>query len=116
MFTVVGAKAGITRIRLNMNHPIYRAHFPGNPITPGVCMVQMVAELLETSLNRSLTLKRITNLKFISTISPVENPVVDVHFDKYNVRGTMCAVKGCITSEDETKAKFSLEFEKEGEG
>ena len=111
MFTVVGTDSDTIQIALNVNHPIYHAHFPGNPITPGVCMVQMVVELLEASLQRHLALSRIVNLKFISTISPVEHPIVDVHFEKCDVCGRKCAAKGSIISGDEAKAKFSLEFE-----
>ena len=33
-------------IALNAQHFIYQAHFPGEPITPGVCILQMACELL----------------------------------------------------------------------
>ena len=32
-------------IALNAQHFIYQAHFPGEPITPGVCILQMACEL-----------------------------------------------------------------------
>lgn len=31
-------------IEMNPKHDIYKGHFPGNPITPGVCLTQMVKE------------------------------------------------------------------------
>ena len=34
------------KVRLHPEHFIYQAHFPGNPVTPGVCLVQMAAEIL----------------------------------------------------------------------
>ena len=34
-------------IVVNENHFIYKAHFPNNPITPGVCMVQMIEEIMK---------------------------------------------------------------------
>ena len=33
-------------LRLNPDHVIYKAHFPGEPITPGVCILQIGQELL----------------------------------------------------------------------
>ena len=33
-------------------HAIYAAHFPGNPVTPGVCIIQTVKELAERSIGR----------------------------------------------------------------
>ena len=35
------------RVSLNASHIIYEAHFPGNPVTPGVCIIQIVKELVE---------------------------------------------------------------------
>ena len=32
-------------VELCAEHLIYRAHFPGHPITPGVCVMQIVCEL-----------------------------------------------------------------------
>ena len=42
-------EGGTARFSLNLNaaHEIYEAHFPGEPVTPGVCLVQMAGELLE---------------------------------------------------------------------
>ena len=54
----------------NPKHYIYKAHFPGNPITPGVCIIQAAGELLENKLNRKLFLKSIKTIKFLSVITP----------------------------------------------
>ena len=37
-------------ITLNLNHPIYKGHFPQQPVVPGVCMMQMMAELVGEAL------------------------------------------------------------------
>ena len=42
--TIAGGDTDKIWLRLNPDHPIYHAHFPGNPITPGVCIVQIVGE------------------------------------------------------------------------
>lgn len=34
------------RVRLDAAHPIYAGHFPGNPVLPGVCTLQIVRECL----------------------------------------------------------------------
>ena len=48
----VDPKSGqlIFKVRLNASHVIYKAHFPGMPITPGVCIIQMVTECLQQHL------------------------------------------------------------------
>lgn len=57
-------------IKLNEDHPIFKAHFPGQPVLPGACMLQMVKEILNDHINQSITLKKATNLKFIAPIDP----------------------------------------------
>ena len=40
------------QIKLNPKHEIFKGHFPGKPIMPGVCMIQIIKELTERSLGR----------------------------------------------------------------
>jgi len=66
-----------TMVRLNASHDIYKAHFPGNPITPGVCLLQIALELLGDKFNRDLRLVSAKNIKYLKVISPIENPVIE---------------------------------------
>lgn len=69
-------KAVAYDLTLNAGHFIYKAHFPGDPITPGVCIVQMAKELLEDSLATPLRVVAVKNVKFLNIISPTETPQV----------------------------------------
>jgi len=64
-------------IKLNENHEIFKGHFPGNPVTPGVCMMQIVKELTEEFTGKKLFLKSASNVKFMAIINPFETP--DLH-------------------------------------
>ena len=44
---------------LNPDHLIYKAHFPGQPVTPGVCILQMIRELLSVEMDIPLFIKKI---------------------------------------------------------
>ena len=61
-------------IRLNKDHDIFNGHFPGNPITPGVCMIQTIKEITQNQVNRPLFLRNISNVKFTALINPNINP------------------------------------------
>lgn len=63
-------------IQLNKNCIIYQAHFPGMPITPGVCIVQIAEELLSEHLHRSLQLTSIRNAKFLAILQPTDHIVL----------------------------------------
>ena len=62
-------------IRLNAEHGIFRAHFPGEPITPGVCILQMGLELLSDAAGEKVELCRAKNVKFLHILHPDDGPV-----------------------------------------
>lgn len=112
MFTVIGGDTDHVQIKLNASHLIYQAHFPGNPITPGVCIVQIIGELLQQRTGNRLALQKVTNLKFISPISPVENPLLTISFSDVSESEEEVKAKGTIMAGEEMKTKFSLVFNK----
>jgi len=64
------------QIELNSGHPVFRGHFPGNPVLPGVCTVQIIKELLANLLKRNLNLKKAGTIKYLSFINPEKNRLV----------------------------------------
>ncbi len=63
-------------VRLNPEHRIYGAHFPGNPITPGACLLEMARELASVVLEKKLLLEKADNVKFLKGIHPGKNPLI----------------------------------------
>ena len=57
-------------VQLHEEHPIFEGHFPGNPVTPGVCMIQIIKEIVQEYLNMKLFIKGISNVKFTALINP----------------------------------------------
>ncbi|MCJ7465183.1 MAG: 3-hydroxyacyl-ACP dehydratase [Maribacter sp.] len=57
-------------IELHKEHPIFKGHFPGNPVMPGVCMIQIIKELTEKALDKNLFLSAFSNIKFMAIINP----------------------------------------------
>jgi 3-hydroxyacyl-[acyl-carrier-protein] dehydratase len=64
------------QISLNKEHPIFGGHFPGNPILPGVCTVQIIRELLEKAMGKELMLTKASNIKYLGFINPVTTSAV----------------------------------------
>ena len=61
----------VATITLNASHDIFKGHFPDIPVLPGVTMMQMVKEILETALNRSLLIQAAGQLKFLQMVNPL---------------------------------------------
>lgn len=61
-------------VTLNAGHAIYKAHFPGMPITPGVCIIQMARELLELHSGKRLEIRSVKTAKFLNIVNPEVTP------------------------------------------
>ena len=57
-------------IRFDANHPVFAGHFPGAPVVPGACLVQIAEELLAQQLQHPAQITGIHNLKFRQTVTP----------------------------------------------
>ena len=97
-------------IALNPDHFIYRAHFPKNPITPGVCIIQIVKELSEEILSRELFLKKINNVKFLNVVNPLENKEVTFSVSVSSEEEGAYKVGAVVSHANNQFAKLSLLF------
>lgn len=98
------------RIRLNPQHYIFKAHFPGNPIVPGVCQVKIISELIEKYLGRRVVLSGIKNIKYLSVIIPSDDEILDIVFQKISIDEMSVKSVVCIMSDTKQYAKISLSY------
>lgn len=76
-------------ITLNKNHDIFKGHFPDNPVTPGVCMMQIIKEITQNILKLDLIMVSTSNVKFMALINPEVNPelVLDLEISENEENG-----------------------------
>lgn len=112
LYSIISRTCGEGRcdftIELNPQHFIYKAHFPGEPITPGVCIMQIAKELLEEAVSQQLTLSCVKNIKFLRIISPSEITVLDYSLTKIVTEGDTVKVQVNVLSGEDVYAKLSL--------
>ncbi len=65
-------------IALNEHHEIFKGHFPGQPVVPGVCMMQMVKEVLEGCLGKNTRMAKADDLKFLAFVVPVPGKLIQM--------------------------------------
>ena len=104
-YTIINRDASDGAVRakifINRAHKIFDGHFPGLPIVPGVCMMQIIREIMEVTTDRSLSISGAENMKFLSVINPDQNNEVDVSItytndgDMFNVNASLFA--GTVT-------------------
>jgi 3-hydroxyacyl-[acyl-carrier-protein] dehydratase len=73
-------------IRLNPSHEIFKGHFPGNPILPGVCIVQILKEILMYQLDNKLILNYASSIKYLSFINPGVNNIINFDVELTEMR------------------------------
>ena len=66
-------------ITLNPECDVFKGHFPNFPVTPGVALLQIIKNLLETHLNTSLFLQASSSTKFLSLVNPNEQNTLSIH-------------------------------------
>lgn len=80
-------------VRVNPDHEIYKAHFPGYPITPGVCIVKIATELLGQKIPRAV-LSSADNVKFLTPLIPDPEEDLEFSFRKKGEDVFMVSVNG----------------------
>ena len=107
----ITADAGVFRVALNADCEVYQGHFPGEPVCPGVCNIQMIKECTERCLGYagdnlltagedsetpSILLSHIRQCRLTTLVTPQQHPEVEVRVailsrseDTITFRGTI---------------------------
>lgn len=69
------------RCRLLPEAPVFKAHFPGFPVLPGVLTLKMVVDAINASQffsTQTLTVQSIGNAKYLAVVNPQETQEVEI--------------------------------------
>lgn len=65
LYTLLEQKENFFSIKLaDKYHPIFKAHFPSNPILPGFIMIEIISKVLNQEI------KNIKKIKFLNPVFP----------------------------------------------
>ena len=108
----------ICTIRLIAGSPIYKAHFPMQPITPGACIVQMAVEMYEefqvsgfkfqVSPLKNIDIVKVKSAKFLHAMIPGGDREVRYLITPKATDQGGIQLQVVVTSDDVTYAKLSL--------
>ena len=83
------------QIHLRPDSAVYEGHFPGEPVSPGVCNIQMIKECAEQVAGKSLLLNNLQQCRLTTLMTPVQHPQVEVNIhleekgDAYKLKATI---------------------------
>lgn len=100
------------RLELIPDCMIYRAHFPEQPITPGVCIIQIASELLTALYSLTFELSSVSNAKYLAVINPQETPELTYTFKKivFDDEKQSVKVSVIVCNNDTVFTKLSLVY------
>lgn len=101
-----------TTITLNAGHQIFEGHFPGQPVVPGVCMMQMVKEVLENIVGTKTKLLKAGDMKFLAILNPQANSTADMQVTYTTADDGTLKVDALIQHEASVFFKFKGVFKK----
>ena len=100
-------------IEINPDCKVFQGHFPGEPICPGVCNIQMLKECAEKALGKKMVLSGIKQCKLTTLMKPdtdrkaavklsFEDEDEPVRFtaELYNENKTFIKMKGELTEQE----------------
>jgi 3-hydroxyacyl-[acyl-carrier-protein] dehydratase len=97
-------------LEINPSHRIFDGHFPGEPVVPGVCMMQMIKEILETVIGRETRLLKAEYLKFLSVINPRENKLIRAELQYEQEETGEINIQGSLLSEVAVYLKYKAQL------
>lgn len=93
-------------ITLDPGHPVFAGHFPGQPVVPGVFLVEIISSVISQLTGEKMIVKEIANIKYLHMIDPVGDAVVLLDGSMVEEGKNMIRVSGRIYTGDVEFAKF----------
>ena len=86
-------------VDIHKDHAIFKGHFPNYPVTPGVAMLQIIKNCLESHVKYSLPLQSSSTIKFLSLVNPYEQNVL-LFSIQYSIVDNLIKVKNVTSFRD----------------
>ena len=93
-------------ISFDPEHEIFKGHFPGQPIVPGVCLIHILKEIANRISGDNMQLKKGTNIKFLHLIDPQKSPLVSIKGLYSTAEKDGIRITATISDEEDTFFKF----------
>ena len=92
---IAGTEKTLFIIFLKPDCEVYKGHFPGIPISPGACNIQMIKECAEWIAGKHLFMNNLQHCRLTTLITPLVYPevVVTIYLEKmldvYKLKATI---------------------------
>ncbi|MBP7306937.1 MAG: hypothetical protein WAS28_08585 [Saprospiraceae bacterium] len=95
------------KIRLDADHPIFKGHFPGQPVLPGVMILKIITSCVSLYQKRNLLISKVKQCKFLNFVDPIINPELFLDIEIYGTDSPL-DVKAVLRSDEVVFSKVSI--------
>ena len=95
---------------LNSSHPIFDGHYPGLPVLPGACILQIVKEVFSLTIKSEVMLVNANNLKFLTMINPTSISGLEFKLTYQDVDEQFLKVNATLHFEEKVYFKLQGSF------
>ncbi len=96
-------------ITLSPAHKIFNGHYPGQPVLPGACMLQILKEILETALSAKLLMNLARQIKFLAIVDPLDDKELKIEIT-YHISNNELDVRASSFFGERLNFKFQGKF------
>lgn len=95
---------GIFEVKLNTGSDIFRGHFPGHPVLPGVCTIDIVRNCVSIMSGYSVIFTGLSLCKFTGMVDPQIEDVLKVDIEIF--KGDKVGVNANVSASQRTVLKL----------
>ena len=90
-------------------HEIFKGHFPGQPVVPGVVLIHILKDLCRKIVDSDVRLMKGTNIKFLNMIDPRNKTTISIS-GTFTKTDNEISLNANIRNADQINIKFKGKF------
>jgi len=98
-------------ITFDPSHEIFKGHFPGQSVVPGVCLIHITKEIAGLITGKKMQFEKSSNIKFLHIINPDDNPEVNLKGSYSKCETGELKVAAVVSDDNSVFFKFKGQFE-----
>lgn len=68
------------KLALHASCEVYAGHFPGHPISPGACNLEMIRQCVSDAMGKNIRISLIRQCRYLKLVTPLECPELELRF------------------------------------
>ena len=95
---------------IDQAHEIFSGHFPSQPVLPGVCLLEMVKDIIKETYGHSYNMTKSNNIKYLSIVDPTQNSKLRFELKVEEIENSLNTTVTSYLENDEANFKLKANF------